>query len=76
MIPLLTFVIVLLGLFCCWLWADIKAVSEDRDRMRQAVEHRDRRIVELIRGEEIDDEHAMGGYDMPPLRVVSERRSR
>ena len=52
MIPLLIFIIVLLGLFCCWLWADLQSVTDDRDRMRDAVEYRDKRIVELIRGEE------------------------
>ena len=69
MTALLIFLVVLLAFLCAALWADLQSVTDDRDRMRDAVDARDARIVELIRGEdEIDDAHAMGGYDMPPLR--------
>lgn len=71
MIPLLIFLVVLLAFLCAALWVDLQSVTEDRDRMREAVEYRDKRIVELIRGEDIDDEHAMGGYDMPTLRPIA-----
>ena len=55
MIPLLIFVTVLLVLLCAGLWAELRSVTEDRDRMRDAVEYRDKRIVELIRGEASDE---------------------